>query len=336
MLERDARLIDAVRAKVRRAEAESRETVLARPGSPNHSSAPMAVRSVSRHPHVGPKLGFTGLDVLWIQVTGTVCNIACLHCFITCGPKNESHPVMSKRAILDAIDAGARAGVKEYYFTGGEPFLHPDIVEVSERALSYGPLSILTNAIILTRELARELARLSAESPYSFDLRVSLDGVSKEENDPIRGRGTFDRIVAGARHLLDAGLNPVFTVTTVYAKYQDGAGRTRFMERLVEQGFPRPRVKFIPPFNLGREVRRSHGYGDQERLPEGGLFEGEEDVLQCASSRTVTARGVYPCPILIDAEGARLSGQLEESFGPIRLNHPACVTCHVEGFTCRT
>lgn len=284
----------------------------------------------------GPALDFTGLDTLWLQVTGTVCNIACRHCFITCGPKNDSHPVMTTDSLLSILDEARAYGVKEYYFTGGEPFLHPDIFFLIDRTLEQGPLSILTNGMLIDDAAASRLGASFREHAYSLDLRVSLDGIDAAENDPIRGKGTYGSIMAGARRLLAAGLNPVFTVTTVHASYEDNAGRIRFLEELKTAGFARPRVKFIPPFHIGREARRSGAYDARAVLGAGDLFDGEEHVLMCGSSRTITAKGVYPCPILIEEEGCRMGETWEEGLAPIRLNHRACVTCHVEGFSCRT
>ena len=292
--------------------------------------------TVSSRPEPGPELSFAGLDVLWLQIAGTVCNIACRHCFISCGPKNDSHPLMEREQVLGLLDEARELGVKEYYFTGGEPFLHPDVLELSERTLRQGPLTILTNGLLLDEGTARAVGRLAAESEHSFDLRVSLDGTTAEENDPVRGKGTFEEIVAGARRLLEAGVNPVFTVTTVHVKYVGEGGATRFLDWLRSIGFERPRVKLIPPFQLGRESQRTSAYPHEFVLGEDDLFEGEEHVLQCGSCRAVTAKGVYPCPILVEEDGARMGSGLDEALHPIRLNHPACVTCHVEGFTCRT
>lgn len=284
----------------------------------------------------GPTLDFLGLDVLWLQLTGTVCNIACLHCFISCGPKNDSHPIMDTQHVLDTLREGARLGVKEYYFTGGEPFLHDDIFLIIEETLKHGPLTILTNGILIDDAAARRLAELFRASPYSLDLRVSLDGTTPQENDPIRGKHTFEKIMAGARNLLRHGLNPIFAVTTVHAEHAEVEGRLQFMQVLRDQGFSPPRIKLIPPFKIGREERRDRAYHDYEVLSEGDLLEDEAWMLQCGSCRMVTAKGVYPCPILIEEEGARMGDSLEQALGPIKLGHPACYTCHVEGFSCRS
>lgn len=286
--------------------------------------------------HTAPLLPFVALDTLWLQVTGTVCNIACKHCFITCGPKNLSHPMMTLEHVRTLLAGARELGVREYYFTGGEPFLHPEIFTLIEETLAQGPLHILTNGILIDDDVAARLGALFEAGPYTLDLRVSLDGASAAENDPIRGKGTFEQILAGGTRLMRHGINPVWTVTTVLASTGGDDGFERFKAMLAERGFTRPRLKFIPPFKIGREIRRAGGYGDDDILQEGDLFEGEEHVLQCGSCRMVTAKGVYPCPILIEEPGARMGETLAEGLVPIRLDHPACTTCHVEGFSCRT
>ncbi|MBH24116.1 MAG: radical SAM protein [Myxococcales bacterium] len=287
-------------------------------------------------PQPGPVLPFAALDTLWLQITGTICNIACRHCFITCGPKNDSHPMMDEEHVLETLREAYDRGVREYYFTGGEPFMHPKILPIIEATLAQGPLTILTNGILITDTLAARLAEIAQASEYSLDVRVSIDGTTPEENDPIRGKNTFHRILAGAQALHRGGINPVFTVTTVHARLAESEGRAEFLALLRELGFTRPRLKMIPPFKLGREVRRGGGYDAAEYLVEGDLMDGEEHVLQCGSCRMVTAKGVYPCPILIEEEGARMGDTLADALKPIRLDQRACYTCHVEGFTCST
>src|SRR5204863_2829418 len=74
-----------------------------------------------------PEVRFRWLDALWIQVTGTLCNIACRHCFISCGPKADQVPIMSAEAVERAVEEGRDLGMRQVYFTGGEPFLHPEL-----------------------------------------------------------------------------------------------------------------------------------------------------------------------------------------------------------------
>lgn len=283
-----------------------------------------------------PVLELEHLDTLWLQVTGTLCNLACLHCFISCGPNNDSHDMMSLEQVQEAVDRAVVEGVKEFYFTGGEPFMHPQIREMIDCALEHGPLTVLTNGILIDEEMAAWLGDRFRESRYSFDLRVSLDGTTAAENDAIRGRHTFEKILSGVDRLHQSGINPVITVTTCHAELGAEAGRQRFFELLRSRGLERPRLKFLAPFKIGREERRGGGYEDYERLKKGDLNKEAKESLQCSSCRMVTAKGAYPCPILIEVEEARMGDSLDDALEPIELNHPACYTCFVEGVTCRT
>ena len=289
--------------------------------------------------HDYPTLRFKRLDTLWLQVTGTVCNLACLHCFISCGPKNQSHPFMTLAQIQQSLVWAKDHGVKEYYFTGGEPFMHPDIKAIVAQTLAQGPLSILTNGLLITPSMATWLADQFAQSPYSLDLRVSLDGTTADENDAIRGRHTFGQILGAIDRLVAAGLNPVITVTTCHAELGQEEGRARFIRLLHSRGITQPRLKFLAPFKIGREARRHGGggtYQPVERLYLEDIPDPTTDHLQCDSCRMVTAKGVYPCPILIEEEGARMGDTLDDATKDIKLNHPACYTCHVEGVSCKT
>jgi MoaA/NifB/PqqE/SkfB family radical SAM enzyme len=282
-----------------------------------------------------PMLPLVALDTLWLQVTGTLCNLACRHCFISCGPKNDSHAFMTVGQVQGALDTAGQTGLKEIYFTGGEPFMHPEIFDLIERSLLHAPLTILTNGILIDDESATRLARIFSESRYSFDLRVSLDGTTAAVNDPIRGGGSFEKILDGVGALARAGLNPVLTVTEV----DDGANvgsRDAFRELLLASGLPKPRMKFLAPFRIGREERRGRAYQSYELLEVEDLLPGEENELQCSSCRMVTAKGAYPCPILIEVPDARMGDSLEDALRPITLKHRACWTCHADGVSCRT
>lgn len=283
-----------------------------------------------------PELQLNALDTLWLQVTGTLCNIACQHCFITCGPKNHQHEMMTVEQVSRALDSARAQGVREYYFTGGEPFLHPQIGDLITRTLEQGPLTILTNGILIDEDMAAWLGKTFATARYSLDLRVSLDGMTAEDNDAIRGKQTFARITAGIARLARYGVNPVITVTEVRPEMGHPEARAAFMNFLRDLGLEKPRLKFLTPFLIGREAMRTRGYTQNELLHQGDLHPGEEFQLQCNSCRMVTDDGVYPCPLLINIPSARMGNTLEEGLQPIKLAWPPCYTCHVSGVTCRT
>jgi MoaA/NifB/PqqE/SkfB family radical SAM enzyme len=284
----------------------------------------------------GPRVEFRSLDTVWVQITGTLCNIACRHCFVSAGPKSDSLALMTRAQVEAALTEGAELGARDAYFTGGEPFLHPEIRSLVDFALQRMPLTILTNALLIDEELAGWIADRFSGSRYSFDLRVSLDGTTAERNDRVRGRGVFDGVVAALGHLARAGVSPVVTVVEHEEALKAAEARAVFTEFLRGLGLPHPRIKFLPLLRIGREVRRSRGYLEREALGPEPLAPEVEESLICSSSRTVTAQGVMTCPILVEVPEARLGDSLRQAERAIQLRWRACHTCVVEGLRCAT
>lgn len=283
-----------------------------------------------------PRVELRSLDTLWFQVGGTLCNLACRHCFVSCSPTNHTHEFLTLEAVVRHLDEAAALGVKEYYFTGGEPFLNPEIEAILAAALEQGPATVLTNGLLLTPERAARLKALADGAEHSLDLRVSLDGTSAATNDPIRGEGTFERALDGIRHLVTAGLNPVLTVTEIHGENGSPDGKKAFFELLRELGIDKPRLKILPVFRIGAEAERGGAYESWQRLRSGDAPDGAWDHLQCSSCRMVTAEGVWVCPILVNEPGGRMGATLLDSLRGFPLEHPACWTCHAYGVSCRT
>src|SRR5215471_21104007 len=113
-----------------------------------------------------PRAPFVRLQTLWIQITGTWCKLACAHCLNASGPDDPwlrpIRPEIARRAICEA-DA---LGVKDIYFTGGEPFLHGDILPLLRASLAAAPTTVLTNGTLIDAAMADELAALAATALY--------------------------------------------------------------------------------------------------------------------------------------------------------------------------
>ena len=283
-----------------------------------------------------PAVPMLALDTLWFQVAGTICNIECTHCFISCSPRNHSHEMMSLADVQLRLEEARALGVREYYFTGGEPFMNRDMLPILAATLRQGPASVLTNGMLLRPDVCRQLRELFDWSEYSLDLRVSLDGFDRESHDAIRGAGVWDRVMIGLRNLAAVGLNPVITVTTAAEGVASAEGRTRFLELIRTFGFDRPRLKVLSLFRIGAEEKRTRAYEDWERLTGLALTEDDARTLQCSTCRMATSKGVYVCPILIEEPAARMGDTLEETLRSFPLKYGACHTCWVDGVTCTT
>ena len=215
-----------------------------------------------------PSVPMLGLDTLWFQVSGTVCNLACRHCFISCSPTNHAHAMMDLAAVQAYLAQAESLGVREYYFTGGEPFLNPEIIGILRAALLQGPCSVLTNGTLITAKRSQDLKALGDGSPYSLEIRLSLDGLNREDNDAVRGEGSFDRILEAIRHLAEAGINPVITITEACDDAGSAEGRARALDYLRSIGLNRPRLKVMPILHLGAEEIALVEFRLGQRFPE--------------------------------------------------------------------
>jgi molybdenum cofactor biosynthesis enzyme MoaA len=226
--------------------------------------------------------------------------------------------------------------MKQVYFTGGEPFLHPSFRTCCEMALSHAPLTVVTNGLLIDDGEAVWTAELFGRSKYSFDLRISLDGMTPEQNDAVRGHGTFEKIVASIRRLGGLGMSPVVTVVQHETGLEAADARARFIAFVSGLGIRQPRVKFLPLLRIGREPRRTHGYDSSRPLDHAKLLPEVEATLLCSTGRLVTAKGVFTCPILLEHPDAHLGSRISEAMRPIRLNWSACQTCVLDGLRCNT
>jgi 7,8-dihydro-6-hydroxymethylpterin dimethyltransferase len=149
------------------------------------------------------------LRELWIQIND-FCNLACGHCLVSSGPDREQG--LPTDRLLDVIDQAAALGAERIFLTGGEPLARPDVLELVRRAAVHHArqVVILTNGTLLKGE---RLAALAALPVDRVRVQVSLDGSRPEINDPIRGRGSFNRIVEGVKRSIGAGLDPTLTAT---------------------------------------------------------------------------------------------------------------------------
>ncbi|MFQ5700549.1 MAG: radical SAM protein [Acidobacteriota bacterium] len=283
-----------------------------------------------------PQAPLFDLDTVWFQVAGTLCNLRCTHCFISCTPKNHSHEMLSLETVLGFLDEARSLGVREYYFTGGEPFMNRDLLAMLEATLRQGPATVLTNGLLIRNGMAERLKQLADASRHSLDLRVSIDGYDAATNDPIRGAGTFERVMRCLTDLARVGLAPVITVSEACDGAGSREGRERFLEMLAGIGLKHPRLKILPLLRLGAEESRSRAYEDCESLAGCSVSSEQARGLVCSSGRMVTSQGVFVCPILIDFPAARMGTSLADTLRPFTLSYRACFTCHRLGLSCTT
>src|SRR3984957_18954377 len=99
------------------------------------------------------------LETLWFN-TGTLCNLTCRNCYIESSPRNDRLAYLTRNEVRDYLDEITREGLPTRLigFTGGEPFMNPDIIAMLRDVLSRGfDALVLTNAMKPMRKRGRPL-----------------------------------------------------------------------------------------------------------------------------------------------------------------------------------
>jgi molybdenum cofactor biosynthesis enzyme MoaA len=255
---------------------------------------------------------------------------------ISCGPQNHTHGMMSLQKVKQLLEESKGLGVKDYYITGGEVFLNPEIFEILVAILEYGPLDILTNGTLITPQTHTRLRKISNSSSNNLQFRVSMESFELEKNDKIRGENAFSKATEGIRNLAAAEFSPILTVTRNWNQEKDAEIEKKFKEFLKSLDVSQPRLKILPGFLLGRLAENLRNYSDDEHVTEKCFEDYDITNLQCSTSRMATEIGVYVCPILVDKDQAKMGNKIEETLRPFPLSHSACYTCRVTGMTCKS
>ena len=135
-----------------------------------------------------------------IQITER-CNLHCAHCFVSSG--NWGDHMRFEDIVERVLPRLRRAKVERLTLTGGEPFVHPAIMEIYSVVADLGmPLGICTNATQTTDEQIEQLAQLG-----NIHINVSFDGFRPESHGKFRGnQASFATTVATTRKFAEAGL----------------------------------------------------------------------------------------------------------------------------------
>lgn len=291
------------------------------------------------------------LRTLWIN-TGTLCNITCRNCYIDSSPTNDRLAYISRTEVAAYLDEISRDGwpVTEIGFTGGEPFLNPEMLGLLEEALERGfSALVLTNAMqpMLRPRVREGLLTLRSRYGTRLAIRVSLDHYSKAFHDEERGPGSFDKTLEGIDWLARHGFALSLAGRTCWAESEENA-RAGYAALIKWRSWP---VAANDPASLVLFPEMDER-ADVPEITEscwGILGKSPSDVM-CASSRMVVKRRgadtpvVLPCTLLAYdpafemgttlAEAAAANGGMFDD-GAVKLCHPHCSKfCVLGGGAC--
>jgi len=131
------------------------------------------------------------------------CNFQCKHCLQGNNKWDPQIKELTTREWMNIIDQLSEYGVSYLFFTGGEPFLRKDALQLLQYAGEYAfPLRVYTNATLLTPEIIKKLSKID-----NLIVQVSLHGISEQDVDPFVGvPGAYKRITTSIKTLTDSGV----------------------------------------------------------------------------------------------------------------------------------
>jgi hypothetical protein len=278
------------------------------------------------------RVPLVALETLWFN-TGTLCNLTCRNCYIESSPTNNALIYLRLDELTHYLDEIVRDGlpVREIGFTGGEPFMNPDMVAMIETAQARGfAVLVLTNAMRPMRRFEAALAGLARER---LTFRVSLDHHSAAVHDAERGAGAFDKALDGLAWLGSQGF-AVAVAGRHLAGEDEGAARAGYARLFEQLGITCPPLVLFPEMDAAADVPEI-STGCWEIL---GVRPQDQ---MCATSRMVVKRrgGARPvvlaCTLITDRADFEMGETLAEASAPVALNHPHCARfCVLGGASC--
>ncbi len=283
---------------------------------------------------------FESLETLWFN-TGTLCNLSCSNCYIESSPKNDSLVYISAQEVRTYLAeiVALQLPTREIAFTGGEPFMNPEIIDIIEAVLKNGlRCLVLTNAMRPMMKHAERITDLYYRFGDRLTARVSLDHYTQPLHDILRGERSWEKTLLGLRWLAKVGVAMNVAGRTCWGEDEDsmrkGFGRLFAAESIPIDAQNPEQLVLFPEMD------------ETEDVPEitkscWDILNVSPSAMMCATSRMVVKRKwaatpvVVPCTLLPYDSSFDFGETLESAANPVKLNHPHCAKfCVLGGGSC--
>lgn len=286
------------------------------------------------------QVALTGLRTLWFN-TGSLCNITCLNCYMDSSPRNDALAYLTLGefdAYLQEIRDDALE-TEEIAFTGGEPFMNPDMVPMIETACRRGfCVLVLTNAMKPLLNKRKALEPVLAAHPGQVTFRVSIDHYTQARHEEVRGVGTWAPMLEGLKWLGGQPCGLAVAGRTLWHE-DEAESRGGYAGLFAAEGIPidvsnPATLVLFPEMDAAADV-------PEITVHCWDILGIRPDNMMCATSRMVVKRRgadhpvVVPCTLLPYDPAFELGRTLAEGAKPVPLNHPHCARfCVLGGASC--
>lgn len=285
-------------------------------------------------------VALTRLETLWVN-TGTQCNIECASCYIESSPSNDRLSYITADELAPYLKEARAMGAREIAFTGGEPFLNPQMIVMTRNALEAGfEVLILTNAMrpMMRPAVRNGLLTLREEFGTALKLRISIDHYTAKIHDRERGNGAFAAMREGVCWLSENNFQ-IAAAGRQFTGENENELRSGFdqffgCEKILIDAHDPAALILFPEMNIAADVPEitTDCWGVLNKAP--------SDVM-CSTSRMLVKRkgasapAVLACTLLPYDKAFELGETLADAATPVSLNHPFCAQfCVLGGASC--
>ncbi len=284
------------------------------------------------------KVPLARLDTLWLN-TGTLCNLACATCYIESSPTNDALVYLAAADAARFLNEAEALGTREIGFTGGEPFMNPDILAMLEDSLVRGfAVLVLSNAMKPMRRHGAALLALRERFGSRLTIRVSLDHYTPAAHQAERGPRSWKPGLEGLKWLSDNGFAIAVAGRLLPQENMEQAREgydTLFTRENIRIDARDPlQLVLFPEMDAAKDI------AEITTACWNILGKDPADIM-CASSRMVVHRKgehaprVAACTLIPYDLGFDLGASLTEASDEVSLNHPHCARfCVLGGASC--
>lgn len=280
------------------------------------------------------------LKTLWFN-TGSQCNLSCENCYIESNPQNDR---LAYLTVLD-VDSYLKEIQTQKFpttligFTGGEPFLNPDFLNILRLTLENGfNVLVLTNGFRRIERYKTELLKLNERYGKKLQLRISLDHYSPAIHEKERGIRTFDPTMKTAKWLFDQRFRLSIAGRAIESESQSDAlqgYQALFKEYDIDlNAHSAEHLVVFPEMDLAKDV-------PEITVDCWGILNKKPEQQMCASERMIVKHKrsanpiVMPCTLLAYDPQFNLGATLSSAEKRVPLNHKFCAQfCVLGGASC--
>lgn len=237
------------------------------------------------------------------------CNLACRHCWIVAKDQSKGYNSYLDLELFHSIlEQAIRLGLYSVKLTGGEPLLHPQIIEILDLICKENLRVVVeTNGILCTSEIIQKIA--ACKDPF---VSVSLDGANAKTHEQVRGReGSFEAAVQAIRNLVKEGL-PCQIIMTLMRCNREEIEEVVYMAESL--GVDSVKFNIVQPTARGEEIYQAgEGLEIEELIRLGQWVQGE-------LSNRRRLRLYYSYPLAFHPLG-KIFGRDKSACGVCRILH---------------